>query len=305
MSVCACGRITNGARPACDRCSALAVLGLAQNATQSEVRDAYRALAKVWHPDRFPNDGQLRAKAEERLKEINSAYSSLTTSRVEDRHRQSSAAESTTSPKAESASASQGQTQSSAKTRPPRSANASEFNPSFMKTRRANNSRIAMMVAVLLAGAVWAAVKYGPRAISEFANSINDDSAAHQVANSASDRPQAQTTGSDAGPAAGISQKNATDNSGKAAEKPVVNNHNKSAAADRVSLIVYPSDDPQVAYFTVGSSKNDVVRVQGTPSRVADNLFAYGLSEVYFKDGRVVSWRVDSSSPLKARLPEP
>jgi len=68
---------------------------------------------------------------------------------------------------------------------------------------------------------------------------------------------------------------------------------------------VYPPEDPQVPYFTVGSTKDDVVRVQGKPTRITDNLFAYGLSEVYFKDGRVESWRIDPGSPLKARMPEP
>src|SRR5580704_16025460 len=79
MSVCACGRITNGGRPACDRCAALAFFGLTRAATQTEIKDAYRTLAKVWHPDRFPGDEHLRAKAEEKLKEINSAYQLLTT----------------------------------------------------------------------------------------------------------------------------------------------------------------------------------------------------------------------------------
>ena len=34
-------------------------------------------LAKIWHPDRFANDAGLRVKAEETLKLINTAYSSL------------------------------------------------------------------------------------------------------------------------------------------------------------------------------------------------------------------------------------
>src|ERR1700761_2053238 len=79
MSVCACGSITNEKRPACDRCAALTSFGLTRDATQPQIKDAYRVLAKVWHPDRFHNDDQLRAKAEEKLKEINSAYQLLTT----------------------------------------------------------------------------------------------------------------------------------------------------------------------------------------------------------------------------------
>lgn len=52
----------------------LRVLGLQQGATFGDVRAAYRDLAKVWHPDRFPNDPRLQEKASEELKAINEAF---------------------------------------------------------------------------------------------------------------------------------------------------------------------------------------------------------------------------------------
>ena len=52
-------------------------LGLTATATPSEIREAYRDLSKVWHPDRFGHDPKLRAKADERLKAINEAYAKL------------------------------------------------------------------------------------------------------------------------------------------------------------------------------------------------------------------------------------
>jgi hypothetical protein len=55
----------------------LTVLGLEPGATLDEIKEAHRDLAKVWHPDRFGHDLRLRAKAEERLKEINGAYEGL------------------------------------------------------------------------------------------------------------------------------------------------------------------------------------------------------------------------------------
>ena len=78
----------------------------------------------------------------------------------------------------------------------------------------------------------------------------------------------------------------------------------KTTPAPRASLIIYPSDDPQVPYFTVGSTKQDVIRVQGPPSKVEGDVFTYGSSQVYFKYGRVESWRQDPASPLKARATE-
>ncbi len=42
-----------------------------------EIRQAYRDLARVWHPDRFIHDTRLCKLAEEKLKEINIAYEVL------------------------------------------------------------------------------------------------------------------------------------------------------------------------------------------------------------------------------------
>ena len=42
-----------------------------------EAREAYIDMARVWHPDRFPDNPRLRKKAEEKLKEINIAYAEI------------------------------------------------------------------------------------------------------------------------------------------------------------------------------------------------------------------------------------
>jgi molecular chaperone DnaJ len=49
------------------------VLGVAQDATDAELKKAYRQLAMQFHPDKNPGD----AKAEERFKEVNEAYGVL------------------------------------------------------------------------------------------------------------------------------------------------------------------------------------------------------------------------------------
>ena len=53
------------------------VLGLKPDASEQEVKNAYRDLAKVWHPDRFAHDPRLQQKAQEKLKEINEAYEEI------------------------------------------------------------------------------------------------------------------------------------------------------------------------------------------------------------------------------------
>ena len=56
---------------------ALTILEVAATATPEEIQRAYRGLARVWHPDRFPNDPELQRKAQDKLKQINAAYETL------------------------------------------------------------------------------------------------------------------------------------------------------------------------------------------------------------------------------------
>ena len=55
----------------------LALLDLEPGASFEQVKAAHRRLAQVWHPDRFESDVERRDAAEDRMKEINSAYTWL------------------------------------------------------------------------------------------------------------------------------------------------------------------------------------------------------------------------------------
>jgi curved DNA-binding protein len=50
-----------------------AILGVPRNASQAEIRKAFRRLAREWHPDRRPGDKE----AEQRFKDINEAHEVL------------------------------------------------------------------------------------------------------------------------------------------------------------------------------------------------------------------------------------
>lgn len=55
---------------------AYSVLGLKPGASPALVKQAYRQLVKIWHPDRFC-DPQQKQEAEEKIKQINEAYNQL------------------------------------------------------------------------------------------------------------------------------------------------------------------------------------------------------------------------------------
>jgi hypothetical protein len=72
----------------------------------------------------------------------------------------------------------------------------------------------------------------------------------------------------------------------------------------RVKLWPDAPVDTSLQYFSIGSSKNEVLVVQGTPTSFSGDTFGYGRSEVYFEDNRVVRWRNDPSSiPLRTVRP--
>lgn len=51
------------------------ILGVKREATEKEIKSAYRKLARKWHPDLHP--GEKKAEAEEKIKKINEAYEVL------------------------------------------------------------------------------------------------------------------------------------------------------------------------------------------------------------------------------------
>lgn len=63
-----------------------------------------------------------------------------------------------------------------------------------------------------------------------------------------------------------------------------------------------PLPAEHLTLFALGSSKDDVVSIQGLPDRFTATEFHYGTSTVYFRDDKVINWQM-GSPPLKVRIP--
>jgi curved DNA-binding protein CbpA len=53
------------------------ILGVSKSATDDEIKSAYRALARKYHPDNYGEDNPLKDLANEKMQEVNAAYDEI------------------------------------------------------------------------------------------------------------------------------------------------------------------------------------------------------------------------------------
>lgn len=70
----------------------------------------------------------------------------------------------------------------------------------------------------------------------------------------------------------------------------------------RVNLSIDRLASPQAGFFTLGATREEVRAVQGNPTRTGRTHWEYGASKVYFDEqGRVTGWEAAEGSALRAR----
>lgn len=382
MSFCACGETAEDRSAQCARCAALQLLELQPRATQEQIKAAYHLLVKVWHPDRFQSDKNLKTAAEEKLKAINSAYLLLTSGSGKTWRRKA--------PKT-----SQNATASAPPARPETaSEGANEAAPTASGRTRIGSlgawlrsgvtilaaTTVLQRVLVLACGIgvsallaryldsqlsadpttarVYSEMKLsiskqfdGPkqRAFAAIGNAIDRlnpfkpaptpalPPATFQAKSEPSAEPSSELSPDPAArirPASSRAIKRAVAapvhlapliTVGMTKEEVIAAVGEPTSASDdklvygsseidlkagkvvgwkidaataplRVKLWPDGPVDTDLQFFAVGSTKNDVLVVQGTPTLLADDRFGYGNSEVHFRNNRVVSWKNDPGS---------
>jgi len=374
MTTCLCGNPVVFESVLCPRCQALRTLELGADATETDIKATYHMLVKVWHPDRFQGDTTLKAAAEVKLKEVNSAYALLTATQSSGGQRPMAGSGNGETPgSAENAGAAAGRA-AAPRSRPAITQSATGF-ASIAPALRLSFKLILVVLALLMARYLWIAfdvdtptgevqqvLGYGKHSLEKglaaprrrFLAAVEQDLQRLSLWSPAPSSPVAPPDGLPAAnPAservaiasapAGARQ---TSNSPPVTRKvysyitvgstrdevldqlgtPTASTGSKLvygqselylkdnsvagwkidpvASPIRVKLWPESSVDPSLDSFTVGSSRDEVLVVQGTPTGFSEDRFAYGSSEVWFQNRRVVRWKSDPASiALKTRMP--
>jgi outer membrane protein assembly factor BamE (lipoprotein component of BamABCDE complex) len=231
-------------------------LGLKPGASREEVKRAYRKLVKIWHPDRFFQDADLlQQQALEKIKDINYAYDKLRALRPRFKTRTVP-----TTPQT------------------PRAASDQQQNVS-PRTRTTIPTWLMVSIAFIILRLLSA---YTPLGLPlQLDLELRARSSLLWWSQRASKAPAAQNS---------------------------LNTHTtfpltlETAESEGSSLSSADQVAQPMPYFTIGSTKDEVLAIQGPPSLASEHVWEYGGSRVYFRNGRVTHWDVWSNSPLKAQL---
>src|ERR1035438_8401079 len=83
MNTCSCGILVEAKYKQCPRCEATQVLGVKADATEKDVRSAYHLLVLALAPEKFKDDQKLKEAAENKLKNVETAFYFLTSTSME------------------------------------------------------------------------------------------------------------------------------------------------------------------------------------------------------------------------------
>lgn len=286
-----------------------AALGIAPTSDWQRLREHYRLLAKQWHPDHFRADATGAQQAEEKIKEINQAFYTL--SQYYRRHGELPAAP------AQAWFDHDTRTQTNTASTPP--AAETPVRPRTTDDARADRATrtrkwhyAAVGIAALLISGLTLLFKPTPRAQAVTAPA---PTSALPSANSTA------TSQTPAAPAAAYFTIGSTLGEVHAIQGTPTRvdgdtwHYGDAKIWFRHGVVHRWEDDPltplkartdtgplvRATRFRVGSTMHEVRSIQGKPTHEGENVWDYGVSRVYFKGDRVAGWDNSPLNPLKVR----
>jgi len=246
------------------------ILGLDPDAKFSEVRRAYLALVKKWHPDRHHSEPyESQALAEKKFREIDEAYKRISNDRRESsRIPRTPGYGSTQWPGANDA----------------RKARAKIHPAAFIRTRSSIRIRPFSGTRIIIPVLLLAATVFILTQFSSFFPDTNVDKSPIQVIEKPTTENQQPLEKPEPKPSEDL-------------VSPVV-------PASPPSPPALLQSAPPTGFFTLGSTASEVIDAQGPPERVQGQTWTYGLSEINFKNGRVAKYNNFDGSLHVRMLPD-
>jgi hypothetical protein len=289
------------------------------DALENEIRSSYRLLAKAWQPENFQDDPKSKDAVDAKLKDINTAFEFLTLTSTDRAHAQrpvylsSNMGAVLTLPNAISdAQAALGSnaapapsttsTTPSAPVAIPTAATPQggwqEFKARYQKVMsiwkkiysvyrkvRLLATIAAVLFVLITGGSLWTALRPGHSAIGQTPSERRRVFLEELAQELKKLDPRSSTPEADA-PA-------------QFASHAGIKSQNQRAASHQV-----PSETIKLKpYITVGSTRDEVLALRGTPTSSTPDKLVYGNSELYLKDNAVAGWRIDPvTSPIRVKL---
>lgn len=290
------------------------ILGVPSGASWKELRKAYKSLVNTWHPDRFQQDARQKRLAEEKTKEINQSFKELA-----DYYKKFGILPPVTETLVDSV-AEHTARQSASVAQPTPEAQGTEqsdtvISPAPTPKSPRSSLRAQTLVAVALVGAVYFIWQLPPQEddpippanvefINKAVNTQNDGDSNHHT----SDEKYFDVGSS-------IGEVYTAQGVPTATEDNIWHYGKSKVYFDKGRVLRWEENpdyplrirkslqigEPSVTFFGKGSSKKEVIAIQGTPDRDAGNVWDYGVSRVYFENGHVKSWDESPLNPLKVQ----
>jgi len=293
------------------------ILGIGPEASWDELRQAYKSLVNIWHPDRFQQDVERRKLAEEKTKQITQSYQALaeyykkhgTLPRVVARKEIPRAvedvvppyvADSITDPEIENVD--------------PLAITPDE------SPKRKRLKFPSVITAVAVAGTAYFVMQIFTWEHADKPPQSNNTDEAHpaQVTEAQTDEdagkeaPKTEkffTVGTSLGEVyaiQGVPSKTEDDVWYYGKSKVYFENGKVARWEEDPDSPLRSNMDPgdnklRSKFFGKGSSKSEVLAVQGAPDRDGGDVWDYGVSRVYFNNGHVKGWDESPLNPLKVR----
>lgn len=293
------------------------VLGLQPGCSWAQLRSEYRKLVRQWHPDRFQHEPEVEILAEEKIKEINRAFESL--SRYHDTFGSLPTA-SSGSPEIifdSSPGVRTGQPQHDQFPFDQQEASAPDWAFDQLTLAKPKRFRFVRLALIGLVAWLFYAVWWPPSPATKSAQEEPDQQLTSAAADSETPAPETATApphgqrtftvGSTRGQvlAAQGNPSDANDNvwhygNSKVyfADGAVVRWVNDPRNPLRIGPDA-PESSPEPNTFSLGSTKAQVKAIQGRPLLETDHEWDYGASKIYFKGDQVSGWYSSPFEPLR------